>query len=121
MKVDAGISRVLSALPVDVAVKLARIEIQHRPWPTGEDFQRGATPDHLGYFYGAPIEQVETTELPDEALPEGVIVIFTGKIKPFTLANLARAVLHEIAHVLGYDEQTIVEEMGLHIPPPEAA
>ena len=121
MKIEQAIGRILSSLPQEVAAKLARIEIQHRAFPTAEDIARGATPDHYGYFYGCPIEPVETTELPDEATPEGVIVIFTGKLRPLTPANLARVLLHEIAHVIGFDEQTITDEMGLGVPPTEAA
>ena len=120
LKVDQAIARILASLPDDVTSRLGKINFEHRPFPTAVDVERGATPDHHGYFWGQPIEHVSTTELPDEADPEGVIVVFTGKLKPLTPGALARVLLHEIAHVIGYDEQTIVEEMGLGSPP-EAA
>ena len=119
MTTDQAIARILSSLPDDVTDRLDGIQFEHRPFPTAEDIDRGATPDHHGYFYGTAIERVQTTELPDERQPEGVIVIFTGKLRPFTFGGLARVLLHEVAHVLGYDEDTIVNDMGLG--PPEAA
>jgi Zn-dependent protease with chaperone function len=116
VKVDLAIATLLAQLPDDVAMRLDQVAIQHRPAPTAEDFARGATADHHGYYYGTAIEPVTGTELPDERPPEGVIVIFTGKLRPPTVETLARVLMHEIAHVLGYDETTIVEEMGLGVP-----
>lgn len=120
LKVDQAIARILVSLPDEVTSRLGKIDFEHRPFPTAVDLERGATPDHHGYFWGKPHERVETTELPDEAEPEGVIVVFTGKLRPLTMSSLARVLLHEIAHVIGFDEDTIVEEMGLGSPP-EAA
>lgn len=113
MKIDVAINHVLGQLPDEIYDRLNRIRFEHRPAPTAEDRERGATDEHRGYFYGLPVELVESTELPDEEPPRGVVVIFTSKITPLTVAGVARVLLHEIAHVLGHDEDTIVNEMGL--------
>lgn len=113
MKIDDAIPAVLERLPAHIRAQLEEITIEHRPAPTSEDYARGATDGHQGYFFGAQHEPVQTTELPDEESPRGVIVIFTGRIRPFTLFGLTRVLLHEVAHVLGFEEETIVHEMGL--------
>jgi predicted Zn-dependent protease with MMP-like domain len=113
MKADQAVRQIVQGLPAGVQARLARVSVQLKPEPDAEDLARGATVDHRGYFYGKPHEFVETTELPDEEPPEGFIVLFTAKIKPYTLAELARTLLHEIGHVLGYSEEQLVNEMGL--------
>lgn len=106
---------VLAQLPLAIHERLAFVDIQHRPEPTAEDVQRGAGPTHRGYFYGHCIDRSDEreVELPDEAPPTGTIVIFTKRIQPFTVHGLAVVVLHEVGHVLGYDHDVLVDELGL--------
>lgn len=107
------IRAILGQLPAPVTERLAFVSIEHRTAPTDEDRARGAGDTHRGYFYGHPIERPgkyeQTTALPDEEPPRGVIVIFTGKIQPMTLEALARVLLHEIAHVLGFEHDELEE------------
>jgi Zn-dependent protease with chaperone function len=112
MTVDQAIRSILSHLPPDVSEALEHVDIDHRPYPTPADKALGVTDGHYGYYRGSSRERVHTTELPAD-LPQGQIVIFTGNIKPLTQAGIARVLLHEIAHVIGYDEQQITSEMGL--------
>lgn len=107
------VPRVLELLPAAVLAQLAQVKITVRPRPLPEDLERGATPDHRGYFFGEQHEPTQTTELPDEQLPVGEIVIFTERIRPFTTKEIVRTVLHEIAHVVGFEEHEIVNDLEL--------
>lgn len=94
-----------------------------RARPTALDVARGATASHLGYYYGETRDRHPDVELPalglgglsipDETSPHGVIVIFVGQIKPLSVRRFTEVVCHEIAHVLGYQEHEIVNDLGL--------
>lgn len=113
MNTDAAVRAILSQLPKSLRRKLDLVRVEHRPAPTLEDLERGATKEHKGYFFGVELEHVKTTELPDEEPPRGVVVLFTGKIWPLDVEQIAKVLLHELAHALGYDHDVIEEEMGL--------
>lgn len=102
----------LAGLPPDTKQALADVEIFVRPRPTAQDLERGATPDHRGYFYGiAPEPSSGGTELPDETPASGEIVLFAAAHS--SPLELERTLLHEIAHVTGHSEEEISNEMGL--------
>jgi hypothetical protein len=106
------IRAVLAELPDELRRRLAFVNIEHRPHLTPDDVARGATPEHRGYFYGdhADAHDPDSSALPDEQPPRGTIVLFTSP--PFELEELARVLLHEIGHALGYDHD-VLEEMGV--------
>lgn len=113
MTATAAVRELLAMLPAGVRARLEHISLELRPAPIAIDYGRGATDDQRGYFYGLEYRPAEGTELPNDDQPHGVIVLFTSKIRPYTRGELARTMLHEIGHVLGYDEDQLVHEMGL--------
>lgn len=115
MLIDRTIRGILAELPPAVARKLALVSIEHRPRPSSADLARGADDSHRAYFFGHQVDRTDeaVTELPDEEPPRGVIVLFTDRLRPLTVKGLAVVLMHEIAHVLGYDHDVIVDELGL--------
>lgn len=112
MTIGRMIRALLAELPDALRARLAFVSIEHRPAPTAEDLARGATAQNRGYFYGHQVDvpEGESTELPDEAPPTGTIVLFTAP--PLELDELAKVLLHEIGHALGYDHD-VLEEAGV--------
>lgn len=110
-----AIRTTLGALPTAVVERLRFVSIEHREWPSPVDLKRGVEPDHRGYFFGHMIERSDDaeTELPDEDPPRGTIVIFTGRIEPLTVTAIAKILLHEIGHALGYDHDVLIDELRL--------
>lgn len=114
MLVGRLIRQILAQLPAELVERLAFVKIEHRDQPNALDLSRGVGPDHRGYFYGHEVElDPGSSAIPDERPPTGEIVIFTGRIKPLTLGELARVLLHEIGHALGHDHDVLVDELGL--------
>lgn len=114
-----ALRRILAELGPGPQAKLADVVITLRGVPTAIDYARGATDDQRGYFYGEQLERPSGTDgisLPDEDLPSGEIVLFVDRIDPFSELELARTIVHELAHVFGYDEDEVIHELELGAP-----
>jgi len=109
----ARLENILAELPRSVRERLRHVTIHYRRQPNALDIERGALPTTRGYFYGLAPEQLEgeTTALPETAPPRGEIVLFSGRISD--RLELARVLLHEIAHALGFDHDVIEGELCL--------
>ena len=107
------IRRILGLLPARLRAELRRVRIEHRPHPNEIDRARGAGAETRGYFFGHAAEQLEgeTTALPETAPPEGTIVIFSARVD--STDELARVLLHELGHALGFDHDVIEGELCL--------
>lgn len=110
--VAIGVVRsVLRALPDDVRAKLVNVKILVSELPDAKDIGRGAEPGQRGYFWGTCPEPISTTEIPDDTLPEGELVIFAGVHT--SADDIERTLAHELAHATGHSEEEICEVMGL--------
>jgi predicted Zn-dependent protease with MMP-like domain len=98
-------------LPEEIRARLANITVKVAELPDAKDLERGATPTHRGYFWGHAPEPVTTTEIPDDQVADGEIVIFWGVHA--SIEELGRTLAHEIAHCLGHSEEEICDAMGL--------
>lgn len=111
------IRSILATLPAPALERLRFVTFTHREQPTADDVKRGVTPTTCAYFFGhvGELEQDDepSSALPDDEPPVGEIVIFTGRLRPCTVEQLARVLLHEVGHALGYDHDVLEEELGL--------
>jgi hypothetical protein len=113
------------------AVRNVRLFVKGRPDAT--DLARGCLPDQKAAFWGIGRELATHQgggPLPDPAPAEGEITLFLVNLAPpkmpawawgelATFAGLFRervriAFTHEVAHALGFDEDTI-RALGLHL------
>jgi predicted Zn-dependent protease with MMP-like domain len=114
--VAGAIAATLDGLPAWVRSHLARVSIRTKDRPDDSDLRRGSSGDQFGYFWGSgPERDACGTELPDRRPPEGDIVLFLDNLAPLTFPRFRLALLHEIAHVLGYPEEEIVNHLGLRL------
>lgn len=114
MRVTRAVRQILAELPPAMLVQLADVAVEHRPHPNAVDVARGATPEHRAYFFGHDVDRDPTsTALPDEARPRGVVVLFTALLQPLTPELLAKILLHELGHALGYDHDVLEDELCL--------
>ncbi|HZE50664.1 MAG TPA: hypothetical protein VE074_13935 [Jatrophihabitantaceae bacterium] len=102
---------VVAALGPEASAALVRVKILVRARPTPPDLARGVHASQRGYFFGFAPEPATGTEIPDDTIAEGELVIFAGVHT--SALEVERTLLHEIAHVLGHSEEEICEEMGL--------
>lgn len=72
----------------------------------GDDVAQLEGGDELFAAEGDDVAEVATYK------PGGVIVLFTSNIVPLDEVQITQVLLHELAHFLGEDEQS-VDEMGL--------
>lgn len=101
--------------PIDrAAVRGIRLRCKLRP-DTG-DLARGCLPDQRAAYYGC------ARELGDDLgeVADGEITLFLGNLAPLTEARVRVALLHELAHAVGWDEAT-VQAMGLTLDEGEHA
>ena len=104
VEVDAAISE----LPSDVRSILERVPVFLERRPDAEDLVAGVEADTLGIFEeGAAASPTPRIRLWLENLWE----IAEGEVDAFR-AEVRTTLLHEIGHVLGWDEQDL-EERGL--------
>ena len=115
MTEEQAISAICAKLPAAVRDELSTVTVQIKAVPDSVDIARGCDPRQVAYFYGTrpgDDPRASGTMLPDPEGPAGEIVVFRGNLQPFTMARLEAALMHEIAHALGYDEEEIVSIMG---------
>lgn len=110
---SAWLRAIRAALPAELQQAITNVRFELRDAPTAVDVARGATADHVAYYFGDSRERLEETALPDESSPVGVIVVFVSKVQPWNVDRFCEVVCHEILHVLGYEEHVIVHEFGL--------
>jgi predicted Zn-dependent protease with MMP-like domain len=101
----------LRALPDETRAKLVNVKIMVSELPDAKDIARGAQPGQRGYFWGTCPEPITTTEIPDDTLPDGELVIFAGVHT--SIEEIERTLAHELAHAIGHSEEEICEVMGL--------
>jgi predicted Zn-dependent protease with MMP-like domain len=113
------------------AIKGVRLFVKDRP--DGRDLERGCFPDQKAAFWGVGRELATHHgggPLPDPRGAEGEITLFLANLAPpnddpgrgaelgtfMTLFHerVRIAFTHEVAHALGFDEDTI-RAMGLHL------
>jgi hypothetical protein len=113
MQVLAGIR---SAMDPDTRARVRNVRVTGKARPDAVDLKRGCRPDQKAAYYGVPCELgvQGATELPDPSDAEGEITIFFDNLAPVTEKRLRIALLHEYAHVIGHDEETI-QAMGLFL------
>ena len=123
-KVFGWVRDLVGQLPEELRAQAERVRLEVRELPTPTDLERGAEPDLRGYFYGDPLQLAETGDgtgtcddhlavLPDDSGVAPLIVLFWGNISPLTPDNVGTVFMHEFGHRLGYDEQELVEGLGL--------
>jgi hypothetical protein len=133
---------VLSELPPNVRAYVdKRIRWEFMPRPTPAHLALGAAPGDQGLFVGFPVrgeDEDQGGELYDEGdglghaqgepelrasddddtaelvshEPGGTITLYTENIRPLDREGVRRAVLHELAHFFGEDEDGVFE-LGL--------
>jgi predicted Zn-dependent protease with MMP-like domain len=109
---------VLSELPAELREKLEGVEFSIKTSLDEVDLQRGARHHLRGYYWGAERDE-EGGLCPDmlERMPgeEGpsAIVLFAQNIEPLTRDSVATVLVHELGHLLGFDEEELVEGLGL--------
>jgi len=99
-------SATLSELPAPVRERMADVPIVIEKHPTREDVASGIEPDTLGYFDedGAGLVRIR--------LWLENILEFSGHDPGIFREEVRTTLLHEIGHVLGWDEDD-VEDRGL--------
>jgi predicted Zn-dependent protease with MMP-like domain len=105
---QAEVDAALRSLPEEIRSVVARVPVFFERRPDAEDIARGVEPDTLGFYdEGAPDAPTPRIRLWLEnlwELAEDDTAIFRSEVRT--------TVLHEIGHLLGWDEQD-VEERGL--------
>jgi predicted Zn-dependent protease with MMP-like domain len=113
VQVGEAVARILAELPADVRAELGRVRVEVASRPETVDIERGCTPEHVAYFWGVRRElEPAGAALPADDPPIGIIRVFLRNLAPVTFARLRETLLHEVAHVLGHDEDEIVNVMG---------
>jgi predicted Zn-dependent protease with MMP-like domain len=104
LEVDAA----MWELPGDIRSIVERVPVFLERRPDAEDVAGGVEPDTLGIYdegapaYPTPRIRIWLENVWDAA--EGDLAVFRGEVRP--------TLLHEIGHLLGWDEQDL-EERGL--------
>lgn len=86
-----------------------------KPRPDREDLARGCLPDQRAAYFGRAVDP----RLAPLEPADGEVTLFLENLAPLTEARIRVALLHELAHALGWDEAT-VEAMGLTLVEGEA-
>ena len=95
---------------------LAQVDVRVKDQIDQEDVERGATAELCAYYYG---EQDEAADGCEDLLPpvpgqfvQPRIVLFADKIDP-TVDAVAKVLIHELGHHVGFSEFELVEGLGL--------
>jgi Uncharacterized protein conserved in bacteria len=105
---QAEIQSALEALPYEVRRRVDAVPVFLETCPTGDDVASGVEPDTLGYFdEGSPEAPTPRIRL----WLENIWDYAGGDIDVFC-EEVHTTLLHEIGHLLGWDEDQI-EERGL--------
>jgi len=112
-----AIARVVAGLPAGARDYLRDVAFELGDHPSAIDLGRGATPGHVGYFWGTRPQDDDGEGDPGvlppaDDRPRGVIKLFRANIAPMTFERLRAAILHEVAHALGHDEEEIRAVLG---------
>jgi predicted Zn-dependent protease with MMP-like domain len=102
------IAAAIDALPEPMRSHLQAIPVGVYAEPPPEHLYLGARADHAGAYF-APVPNHLDDE---EPISRGAIALYLDRIRPLTVNEVCRTYLHEAAHALGMDEET-VEALGL--------
>jgi hypothetical protein len=117
---------VLRELPPDDRRVVAGLALVVRQRPGAAELARGCEPGQFAAFVGHPVEVhrppaatgAEWQDVP--SLPpavrraSGTVTLYLANLAPLTPARVRIALLHELAHVLGWEEAEI-RAFGLHL------
>jgi len=104
------VMRILDELPAGARAELRGTRILLKPTADDEDRKRGVT-SQVAYFWGSrPMDDDGVPgALPSADGARGDVVILLDRVPA---GGFRRVLLHELGHVLGYDEDDL-EAMGL--------
>lgn len=114
--VKAAIAAVRSQMDPDELVRIRGVRFTAKPRPDAKDLKLGCFPGQKAAYYGVACELgvQGAPELPSPEPATGEITLFLDNLAPVTPERARVAVLHEVMHALGYDEETIWA-MGLYL------
>ncbi len=98
------VARTIAELPLELRTHLQEVPIILESVPSPEDEATGVESDTLGYFESDPVARIRLWLENIHAFSEEEGLSFTDEVRT--------TLLHEIGHVLGWDEDE-VEERGL--------
>jgi predicted Zn-dependent protease with MMP-like domain len=108
----------LEQWPRELRAGVEGVRLEIKDLPGEDDFDRGCSPDLRGYFFGESLDPdgdgtgcLDNLATDIEGQP--LVVLFAGNIEPLTAEHVARVLLHEFGHYLGYSEDELVEGLGL--------
>lgn len=101
---EAEVAATISALPEPVRKVIREVPVLIEKHPSPQDVAEGIEPDTLGYFDEDPVARIRLwlENIRDYAAEEDLA--FDDEVRT--------TLLHEIGHLLGWDEED-VEERGL--------
>lgn len=111
--------------PADRA-RVAGVVLVVKELPDVGDMARGCEPGQYAAYHGRALELHRPPEPTggewEEVLPppgpercaDGTVTLFVGNLAPLTYRRVRIALLHELAHVLGWEEGEI-RSLGLHL------
>jgi predicted Zn-dependent protease with MMP-like domain len=109
----------IDAQPAPVRQAFASLQIRVKEAIDDEDIGRGAAADLPGYYYAEQDESDDAGACPDRLEAPAVggelppqIVVIAANVEP-TAEAVAKVLLHELGHHLGFSEVELVEGLGL--------
>ncbi len=126
MTLGALVRGVLRELPPEDLQVLRGLALVVKQRPDAADLARGCEPGQFAAYFGRPVEVhrppaatgAEWQEVPPLPPPvrraDGTVTLFLANLAPLTAARVRIALLHELAHVLGWEEGEI-RAFGLHL------
>lgn len=101
--------QVLDELEPEAREAVRAVRVVVKAHPDAQDLQRGCVPHQMAAFYGCPRELgvQGARELPDPAPASGEIILFAANLAPITEERVRIALLHELGHAVGLEEDEI--------------